>query len=113
MIEQVKFDAKPQEHVKKSEPALPIKAEHVKKSESAVPLKSEPVNNSQLAVPIKVEPGKKEGITTSVAPPKVDYATELFNLLCMDDSKGNDSKDGSANNTWVNLQCKLLLEIIL
>ncbi|WCJ26951.1 ARF-GAP domain 5 [Euphorbia peplus] len=38
----------------------------------------------------KTEPVNKEEKTTSVVTPaKVDYTTELFNLLCMDDSSNN------------------------
>lgn len=40
-----------------------------------------------------------------VAQPKVDYATELFNLLSVDNTTGNDSKMSTDENTWVSFQC--------
>ncbi|KAJ6925755.1 hypothetical protein NC651_010242 [Populus alba x Populus x berolinensis] len=47
----------------------------------------EPVQKSEPAAP-KAELAKKEESATKVVTlPKVDYATELFNLLCMDDSR--------------------------
>ncbi|KAF2305119.1 hypothetical protein GH714_001891 [Hevea brasiliensis] len=53
----------------------------------------EPVQNSEQAAVSKAHLVKKEEKKTPVATPaKVDYATELFNLLCMDDSGGNFSK---------------------
>ncbi|KAB5524445.1 hypothetical protein DKX38_022194 [Salix brachista] len=58
-----KIHNKSQELVQKSEPAVP-KAELSKKEESA---------------------------TKKLTLPKVDYATELFNVLCMDDSRESDS----------------------
>ncbi|KAF2303416.1 hypothetical protein GH714_018127 [Hevea brasiliensis] len=53
----------------------------------------QPVQNSEQAAVSKAQLLKKEDKKTPVATPvKVDYATELFNLLCMDDSGGNCSK---------------------
>ena len=51
--------------------------------------------------------------TASVAPPKVDYATELFNLLSMGDSRENDSNTSAHDNSWAGLPCMLLPIIIL
>jgi len=39
--------------------------------------------------------------------PKVDYATQLFRMLCVDDSTENDSSS-SDTNTWVDFDCTLL-----
>ncbi|KAL9346719.1 hypothetical protein Peur_061572 [Populus x canadensis] len=69
-------DTKPQEPVRKSEPAAP-KVELEKKEESA---------------------------TKVVTPPKVDYATELFNLLCMDDSRGSNSTTPAHDIGWTGLK---------
>ncbi|KAJ6767173.1 ADP-RIBOSYLATION FACTOR GTPASE-ACTIVATING PROTEIN AGD5-RELATED [Salix purpurea] len=72
-----KIHNKSQELVQKSEPAVP-KAELSKKEESA---------------------------TKKLTLPKVDYATELFNVLCMDDSRESDStnpahdKDGPVSKS--------------
>ncbi|XP_062160915.1 ADP-ribosylation factor GTPase-activating protein AGD5-like [Alnus glutinosa] len=62
-------------------------------------LKSEPVVT-------KAELAKQEATTTpAVPPPKVDYATDLFNLLFMEDSGQNDSETNSADDTmWANFQ---------
>jgi stromal membrane-associated protein len=77
-------DTKPQEPVRKSEPAAP-KVELEKKEESA---------------------------TKVVTPPKVDYATELFNLLCMDDSRESDFTTPAHDNGWASFQSEFLLLII-
>lgn len=39
-----------------------------------------------------------------VSPPKVDYATELFNLLSLEDSGENDSRTCAVNNPWAGMQ---------
>ena len=78
-------DTKPQEPVRKSEPAAP-KVELEKKEESA---------------------------TKVVTPPKVDYATELFNLLCMDDSRGSNSTTPAHDIGWTGLKGEFVLLIIL
>ncbi|KAJ6677516.1 ADP-RIBOSYLATION FACTOR GTPASE-ACTIVATING PROTEIN AGD5 [Salix koriyanagi] len=78
-----KIHNKSQELVQKSEPAVP-KAELSKKEESA---------------------------TKKLTLPKVDYATELFNVLCMDDSRESDStnpahdKDGPVSKYGVSIFC--------
>ena len=82
---QVISDPKPQERLQKSEPVV-TKAELAKQAVTATP---------------------------AVPPPKVDYATELFNLLSMGDSGQKGSETSAANdNAWVSFQCKSL-EIIL
>ncbi|KAA8519857.1 hypothetical protein F0562_014053 [Nyssa sinensis] len=74
---QVIPDSKPQEVHQKSEPAA-SKAELGKQGSNAIPF-----------------------VTAS----KVDYATVLFNMLSMDDSRENDSKTFTANdNAWVGFQ---------
>ncbi|KAJ6291061.1 hypothetical protein OIU76_023169 [Salix suchowensis] len=81
-----KIHNKSQELVQKSEPAVP-KAELSKKEESA---------------------------TKKLTLPKVDYATELFNVLCMDDSRESDStnpahdKDGPVSKIHVHLNISLV-----
>ncbi|KAH9796761.1 Arf-GAP domain-containing protein [Citrus sinensis] len=57
--------------------------------------------NSEPAVP-KYEPPKQEASTTPQR--KVDYATDLFNLLCTDDSRENDSKTSNDEKSCANLQ---------
>jgi stromal membrane-associated protein len=51
--------------------------------------------------------------TPAVPPPKVDYATELFNLLSIKDSGQNGSETSAADdNAWANFQC-MFLDIML
>ncbi|XVF87565.1 hypothetical protein PTKIN_Ptkin18bG0130600 [Pterospermum kingtungense] len=47
----------------------------------------------------------KQDVNTNapVAPPKVDYTTELFNLLCMGDSRENDSNTSTHDSSWAGL----------
>ncbi|XP_073264564.1 ADP-ribosylation factor GTPase-activating protein AGD5 isoform X2 [Populus alba] len=73
------------------------KAAHDNKSQ-------EPVQKSEPAAP-KAELAKKEESATKVVTlPKVDYATELFNLLCMDDSRESDSTTPAHDNGWASFQ---------
>lgn len=46
--------------------------------------------------------------TAQSTPPKVDYATDLFNMLSMDDANANGSKAAGAtadDNNWAGFQC--------
>lgn len=61
----------------------------------------------------KAELKQKATTTSVVTERKVDYATDLFNLLSMDDSRENDAKTSSDTNTWANFQCIFLFLIIL
>ncbi|KAI5590715.1 hypothetical protein BDE02_04G029400 [Populus trichocarpa] len=73
------------------------KAAHDNKSQ-------EPVQKSEPAAP-KAELAKKEERATKVVTlPKVDYATELFNLLCMDDSRESDFTTPAHDNGWASFQ---------
>ncbi|XP_012091515.1 ADP-ribosylation factor GTPase-activating protein AGD5 isoform X2 [Jatropha curcas] len=73
--QQVTNDTKPQEPVQNSDQP-----------------KKEQVTHDTKQAASKAELVKKEEKATSVATPaKVDYVTELFNLLCTDDSSGNFS----------------------
>ncbi|XP_031249879.1 ADP-ribosylation factor GTPase-activating protein AGD5-like isoform X2 [Pistacia vera] len=68
------------------------------------PKTQESVQNPEPAVS-KAELTKQEATTTSVVTQrKVDYATDLFNLLSMDDSRENDAKTSTDTNTWANFQ---------
>jgi len=70
------------------------------------------VQKSEPAAP-KAELAKKEESATKVVTlPKVDYATELFNLLCMDDSRESDSTTPAHDNGWASFQSEFLLLII-
>ncbi|XP_023900610.2 ADP-ribosylation factor GTPase-activating protein AGD5 isoform X1 [Quercus suber] len=72
--QQVISDPKPQERLQKSEPVV-TKAELAKQAVTATP---------------------------AVPPPKVDYATELFNLLSMGDSGQKGSETSAVDdNAWV------------
>ncbi|KAK3188090.1 hypothetical protein Dsin_027651 [Dipteronia sinensis] len=94
--QQVKPDPKPQEPVQNSEPSV-TKTEPAKQEASTTPVAARPKVTTSVAAQPKV-------ITPVVAQPKLDYATELFNLLSMDDSRGNDSKMSANENTWISFQ---------
>ncbi|XP_050367975.1 ADP-ribosylation factor GTPase-activating protein AGD5-like isoform X2 [Argentina anserina] len=81
--QQVSDDFKPKYNEKKPQEACQEPRELLKKSEPVAP-KAEPESQGVSATPFSV-------------PVKVDYATDLFNLLSMDDSAGSDSMT-SANN---------------
>ncbi|XWS19535.1 hypothetical protein CRYUN_Cryun31cG0024200 [Craigia yunnanensis] len=84
-------DKKPQEPLQNSESSASM-AESVKQEVTITPSVS------------KAESMKRDVKTTaSVVPPKVDYATELFNLLSMGDSRENDSTTSAHDNSWAGL----------
>ncbi|XP_015886993.3 ADP-ribosylation factor GTPase-activating protein AGD5 isoform X2 [Ziziphus jujuba] len=58
-----------------------------------VPKPQEPVQKPKLA-------SQPATATPIVSPPKVDYATELFNLLSLGDSGETDSRASAVNNPW-------------
>lgn len=86
VTQQVVAKTKPQEEVEKTKPEG-SKAESMRKG--AEKPKSE--------VPEAESTEKQANLPPVVPPAKVDYATELFNLLCMEDSKSNGSHLDSAN----------------
>lgn len=98
--------------MQKSEPAV-SNSNPAKQEASATPVVAQhKVQNSEPAVP-KSKPAKQEASTTPVvAQRKVDYATDLFNLLSMDDSKENDSKTSADEKSWASFQCNFLNNII-
>ncbi|KAK4858602.1 hypothetical protein QYF36_019146 [Acer negundo] len=96
VVQQVKPDPKPQEPVQNSELSVP-KTEPAKQEANTTPVATQPKVTASVAAQPKV-------ITPVVAQPKVDYATELFNLLSIDDSIGNDSKMSANQNTWTSFQ---------
>lgn len=49
------------------------------------------------------EPSKQ--VEEKVSPPKVDYATDLFNMLSMDGSGENTTGASGDDNTWAGFQC--------
>ena len=55
----------------------------------------------------QAESAKQAADSTLVAPPpKVDYATDLFNMLSMDDPTENGSEAASIDdNAWAGFQC--------
>ncbi|XWS15676.1 hypothetical protein CRYUN_Cryun34aG0022200 [Craigia yunnanensis] len=82
-------DKGPQEPLKNSESSASM-AESVKQEVTVTPSVS------------KAESIKQDVNTTaSVAPSKVDYATELFNLLSTGDSRENDNTTCAHDNSWV------------
>lgn len=47
-------------------------------------------------------------------PPKVDFATDLFNMLSMDDQTANTSEATPADdNSWAGFQCMYLSSIYM
>ncbi|XVF25885.1 hypothetical protein REPUB_Repub13aG0252500 [Reevesia pubescens] len=98
-------DTRPQVPLQNSEPSASV-AESVKQEVTTTPSASmaESVKQEVTTTPSvsKAEAIKRDAITTaSVAPPKVDYATELFNLLSVGDSRENDSNASAYDNSWV------------
>ncbi|KAB5524472.1 hypothetical protein DKX38_022221 [Salix brachista] len=65
---------------------IPVAAHHKIHNKS-----QELVQKSEPAVPKAELSKKEESATKKLTLPKVDYATELFNVLCMDDSRESDS----------------------
>lgn len=68
----------------------PQPQENVQKSESSIS-KAEPVKQAATATPI-------------VSPPRVDYATDLFRMLSVKDSRENDSEISAANGVSTGFQ---------
>lgn len=91
-----------------SEPAVP-KSEPAKQEATTTAVGRFKKQNSEPAV-LKYEPPKQEARTTPQR--KVDYATDLFNLLCMDDSRENGSKAFTAEKSRASLQRMSFLLII-
>lgn len=60
---------------------------------------------SQKAEPVAVtEPAKQ--VPEAASPPKVDYATDLFDMLSMDCPTDNGSEAASTDdNSWAGFQC--------
>lgn len=52
-------------------------------------------------------------ITPAVAPSKVDYATELFNLLSMDNFGDDTLKTSSHDNSSIVMRCMFLTILML
>lgn len=49
---------------------------------------------------------------SAVSPPKVDYATDLFNMLSLDAPSENGSEAASPDdNAWAGFQCMCLVTI--
>lgn len=68
--------------------------------------KVEPVASQQ-----QPETSKPNTDTAQSTPPKVDYATDLFNLLSMDDTNENGSKAPGATAddiNWAGFQCMFM-----
>ncbi|XP_057963259.1 ADP-ribosylation factor GTPase-activating protein AGD5-like [Malania oleifera] len=86
---------------KNSIPVLPKVSEQV----TLDPKPQDVMQNSETAFS-KTEPVKPAAnISSVVSPPKVDYATDLFNMLSMDDSRENGSETSSADdNAWAGFQ---------
>ncbi|KAK8618371.1 hypothetical protein V6N13_132365 [Hibiscus sabdariffa] len=115
--QKIKPDTSPQELRHNSEP--PATTESVKQELASTPSvsKAESVKQEVASTPSvsKAEPVKQELASTPsvskaesikidvntvalVAPPKIDYATELFNLLSMGDSRENGSSSAHDNS---------------
>lgn len=56
----------------------------------------------------QAETSKQATDTAQITPPKVDYATDLFNLLSMDGPNENGSEAAGTptdDNHWAGFQC--------
>lgn len=78
------------------------------KVEPPVPKVVSPPQPQKSPVNVDATPPKVE--KPSVAPPpKVDYATDLFNMLSMDGTTEKESESSSNDdNAWDGFQCKIL-----
>ncbi|KAB2082059.1 hypothetical protein ES319_A05G172800v1 [Gossypium barbadense] len=86
--QKVEHDIRPQEPLQNSEPSV----------SNADTVNQEVTNTPSVS---NVESIKQDVNTTaSVALAKVDYATELFNLLFMEDSRENHSDISAHENSW-------------
>ncbi|XP_021295130.1 probable ADP-ribosylation factor GTPase-activating protein AGD5 isoform X2 [Herrania umbratica] len=94
-------DTRPQEPLQNSEPSVSI-AESPNQEVNPTPSVS---NAESIKQDVKT--------TSSAAAPKTDYATELFNLLSMGDSRENGSKTSAHHNFWAGLSCMFPAIIIL
>lgn len=82
---------------KKSQEANQEPQELLKKSEPVAP-KAEPASQGAVATPIPTQV-------------KVDYATDLFNMLSMEDSRGSDSMASANNITLASIYRMLLYHL--
>lgn len=98
---QVTPDTRSQEPLQNSEPSVSM-AESPNEEVNPTPSVS---NAESIKQDVKT--------TSSAAPPKIDYATELFNLLSMGDSRENGSKTSAHDNFWAGLSCMFLAIIIV
>ncbi|KAK8607913.1 hypothetical protein V6N13_023358 [Hibiscus sabdariffa] len=96
----IKPDASPQEPRHNSEPSATT--ESVKQEVASTPSASkvEPVTELASTPSVSKAESIKIDVNTValVAPPKIDYATELFNLLSMGDSRDNGSSSAHDNS---------------
>jgi stromal membrane-associated protein len=78
------------------------------KVEPPVPKVVSPPQPQKSLAKVEATPPKVE--KPSVAPPpKVDYATDLFNMLSMDGTTEKESESSpNDDNAWDGFQCKLL-----
>ncbi|KAJ8761650.1 hypothetical protein K2173_004426 [Erythroxylum novogranatense] len=58
------------------------------------------MQNPKPTVPTTQLIKQERGAISTLQPSQVDYATELFNLLCVDDSRGNNSNMPAGRNAW-------------
>lgn len=67
---------------------------------------------NQKAEPVVVAESIKQ-VAEATNPPKVDYATDLFDMLSMDSPTDNGSEAASADdNLWAGFQCMLSLSFV-
>lgn len=60
---------------------------------------------SQKAEPVAVTESAKQ-VAEATSPPKVNYATDLFDMLSMDSPTDNGSEAASTDdNSWAGFQC--------
>lgn len=98
-----------QEIKEKHQPSMDLIASDVKSVKHESPTEPAQVaasptcnDNSQKLVVSKVMSSASNATPVALSP-KVDYATQLFRMLCVDDSTENDSSS-SDTNTWVDFE---------
>ncbi|KAL3821524.1 hypothetical protein ACJIZ3_007429 [Penstemon smallii] len=93
---------------RKNVPAPSMK-EYIPAARTSVPV---PPKGPEQATPApvaeqliqKIEPAAPIQSSKQVSPPKVDYATDLFNMLSLDGSAENATEASGDDNTWAGFQ---------
>lgn len=70
------------------------------------PVTEQAIQKTEAAAPAE----SSKPIQEIVSPPKVDYATDLFDMLSMDGSGEKAAGASEDDNSWAGFQCKCLMK---